>query len=490
MFVAVAALLACTACSSPSGQVPSVATSANTQPAPFDSAPYRPSSDELRDIRRWISELAEIDKLELPMSGASFIQLPGANDSTIPFIGIYHGKLRSPAVEHLVALGPKALSSLLAALSDPTPTNVVLEPSIYSADMWYTRELALNSRSARERTVRDEHPKFFEQAARLENGIDVATRHVVTRGDIAFVLVGEIVNRDYRCARYERKVGCAINSPTHDAELAEVVRAIWSSKDSARALFDSLTSDFSSAYASKALQGLVLVEKLNVLTTGAGAARRLAYYFPLESRDLLVSVLDTVSPEENPQGDAMLARALSFSEDPKIVDAMRRLVARTTSIRCFQAALTTSFANHNAELVARRIRDFLGDRKAWQGVWDAELELLENAATFVPDRAQSIFADYLMRSSWEARDVAARALIQTNDRIAWAPALLAPVLDDRRDAASDYGPQYDRQPVLLCDEAAQAIARHLPGANYRLEGDRAHLDEQIVVLKRRILASR
>src|SRR5262249_49492391 len=67
----------------------------------------------------------------------------------------------------------------------------------------------------------------------------------------------------------------------------------------------------------------------------------------------------------------------------------------------------------------------------------------------------------------------------------WMIKFLASLLDDKTDTRWKYGPDYDRQPIRICDEAAQVLAHdYLTGVRFEYEGNPAHLDEEIEKLKR------
>ena len=169
-----------------------------------------------------------------------------------------------------MAFGPKAISALLAALDDATPTKAVHDFEHVMGAMWYGHEFHINPVNARERQARESRPSLVEPLHDLGGAEDHLTRYTVTRGDVCFVILGEIVNRSYEACRYQPTSCMVINSPTADAQLAAAVREAWQSGDPACLLFDSLMADLHTrddqGYASADLQ--------------CGAAKRLLYYFP------------------------------------------------------------------------------------------------------------------------------------------------------------------------------------------------------------------
>jgi hypothetical protein len=461
-----------------------VATAQPTQG--FDSSAHRASDEEQHEIAQLIVDLAAIEKPDIgfvsTMEGTQFAPVASTREFRGGLLGIDHGVETSHAVERLVAFGPKALPQLLAALSDATPTKLVLEHVSVLGGMWYANELQTNPRRPREVAVLAEHPAFFAAATPKDQREAHTPKHVVTRGDIAFVIVGQIVNRNYQCVRYQPTACHVIVSPTHDPLIAELVRAMWSSEDPARMLYDSLSAEFP---ASKAAGGMEPQEEREASSFRGGAIQRLAYYFPLESRDRVVRELDLSNAGSGTEIGAPTLKALAFNEDPQITDAIRRLVERGPSSYYLHAALSPAFVRRNPELVAKQLTAILANAPAYlSAMYGPESQLLQDAMTYVPDLAPSLFDAFLKTGSTIAFHCVANFVVKNEPPLPWAPALLAPWLDNRAEVGWDYGPEYDRHPLRLCDEAAQAIAKHLPGATFLLEGEHSDLDAQIADLKR------
>ncbi len=113
-------------------------------------------------------------------------------------------------------------------------------------------------------------------------------RCTVAVGDICFVAIGQIINRPYQAARYQSTGFVVVNSPAHDAKLAEAVRAPWNGKDYRQQLLTSLLADFHTrggddpddhSYRGRS-------DRLQI-----GAAIRLLYYFPAESEAIVAKRL-------------------------------------------------------------------------------------------------------------------------------------------------------------------------------------------------------
>ena len=122
------------------------------------------------------------------------------------------------------------------------------------------------------------------------------SRHTVAIGDICFVAIGEIANRDYMAVRYQ-PTGCiVVNSPVRDKALAAELRAIWG------------TSEHRQNPARFAPPRLP-----NDSGVPSGGAMRLAYYFPDAAEDLIVARLHellaatAIAPREDAVGEGSQA---------------------------------------------------------------------------------------------------------------------------------------------------------------------------------------
>src|SRR5262249_47550695 len=58
-------------------------------------------------------------------------------------------------------------------------------------------------------------------------GGDGPTQHAITLGDLCFVGLGQIVNRNFSATRYQPTGGMIISSPTYSDALRKVIREDW-----------------------------------------------------------------------------------------------------------------------------------------------------------------------------------------------------------------------------------------------------------------------
>ena len=120
----------------------------------------------------------------------------------------------SAVLENIVRRGVLAVPSLLKHLDDGRETKI---PAV-SGMMWisFADEYDYNHR------VRTNAPAGVNRDDFRENH---PGSHVITVGDLCFVALGQIVNRNFNASRYQPSGGVVVSSPTYSKRLCEVVRA-------------------------------------------------------------------------------------------------------------------------------------------------------------------------------------------------------------------------------------------------------------------------
>ena len=100
--------------------------------------------------------------------------------------------------------------------------------------------------------------------------------HTVTVGDLCFVAIGQIVNRNYCATRYQPTGGLIVNSPTYSKRLRDVLIADWSDL-TAETHRQTLIQDFRTP---------------DHEDRRIGAYRRLCYYYPHTVEPLVLETLE------------------------------------------------------------------------------------------------------------------------------------------------------------------------------------------------------
>jgi hypothetical protein len=161
-------------------------------------------------------------------------------------------------------------------------------------------------------------------------------------GDVCFLALDQIVGRPCEAIRYQPTAIIVINSPVHHLKLRERVRAIWSSKDPRKKLFDSLLLDYSTeaVFNDRSLDGW-----------GEGgnrkieASMRLLYYFPEEAAPLISARLRSLDVRDaqwmgtwmqrevkNGVRTVDFIKAVAWSTHPEIKNALSEIGKRTKKV--------------------------------------------------------------------------------------------------------------------------------------------------------------
>ncbi len=478
-------------------QMAPVPAGAPPLPKLVDSKPYRATELESADIAKCVEQLTAVEHPDIGfaplMNGGGFLPVPDLRSFQGGILMRDHGLSTAPALERLVSLGPKAIPALLAALSDATPTKMRFdreENSILSGMglAWYGHEIPTSATSKRELAARAEFPTVFAEVDSSDHETQL-TAHRFTRADIAFVALGQIVNRPYAAMRYQPTACQVINSPVHDPLMAAALRRMWSSDDPARLLFESLVSD---AFT----DGDREVDR-------QGALARLVYYFPEEFIPYVVQCLDApmvsaASRVASQRPDLSLAewcKSVAWSSDPRLLAALGRVVERMDDPLVLIACFTRSTAPIHAELFTRVYAKMLEAAPVERGrqvpgmansTWDPRSFGLRSFVALLPGRAEALLRVWLAHGTTAVKLDVIEALSGVPAPLVWAPALLRPFLSDETVMIRTYGPDYDARPLQVRDVAAAALADHLPGATFEFEGDRDDLNRGIARLLSRL----
>lgn len=150
--------------------------------------------------------------------------------------------------------GLAVLPALLRHVDDKRPTKLVLGQGRGPQERVFADEYDARHRSSQSTQCAAD--------ARCEPEKPFDKPYTVKVGDICFVLIGQIVNRQLNAARYAPPRKFVVNSPVESPALADLVRVDWTGIDD-DGLKDSLLADLRGAG-----------------PNGDGALRRLRYYFP------------------------------------------------------------------------------------------------------------------------------------------------------------------------------------------------------------------
>ncbi|MDB6024561.1 MAG: hypothetical protein JWM68_784 [Verrucomicrobiales bacterium] len=212
-----------------------------------DAAVDRQTEDFVEQMPR-ISEIGY--GYSAMFSGSQFLPEPDASEVHTMVLGSQSPK-NSAILERIVRRGILAVPSLLKHLDDARETKI---PPISSME-WtsWADEYDYNHRTTKD------IPTGVNKDA-----IGWNETHTITVGDLCFVALGQIVNRNFSATRYQPTGGLIVSSPTYSKRLCEVVRA----------KFEGLTER---KHRELLIQDFVMPDSEGRRN---GASTRLAFYYP------------------------------------------------------------------------------------------------------------------------------------------------------------------------------------------------------------------
>lgn len=205
------------------------------------------------------------------VSGWEFLPYPGSGQTGALLLGQAPSQ-PSPILREVIEKGVAAVPALLAHIDDARPTKLPpVKPMMwmsFSDEYDYNRRLSKPPAGVYRRGA----GPGLSEASSLN---PAAKKHVVTVGDLCFVALGQIVNRNFEAVRYQPSGGLVINSPSSSKALAAAARAEWRGLTPAshreRLVQDALRPDFG--------------------FRRTGAYYRLSLYYPDAAEDVVLKTL-------------------------------------------------------------------------------------------------------------------------------------------------------------------------------------------------------
>jgi hypothetical protein len=453
------------------------------------------TAERARHIKTLIAELAKIDSQDFGLSptlnGHDFAPVARQSNTRGGLLTVHEIK-PSVTLKELVSIGPDALSFLLDALDDETPTKLVIKHDGFFGRMEHRKDLeSINPVNPAETAVYRARNAAKSDVNRKGEAL---TSYAVTVGDVCFVAIGQIVGREYQAVCYFPTANVFLSSPAHDAKLRADVRAIWSSTNPAKKLFDSLLAD----YATEAIANGDSFPEGWTLSSDArcGAALRLLYYFPKESTGLVAKQLEgldiagnlgAANTDDELQGrrdtingldTAAFIKAVSWCDQPPVRSALKSIFERTTDRRILLASLD---AIEDREKIQVRLESLIDKLPVDgnQAYEDGEALLCALLDRF-PGSAKPVFERCLRGGSPLRCETVCDVLWIKS--APWAEELLGPLLDDRREL-SRTGTSI---PKRVCDVAALALTENYPELEFELAGTHTDRDKQIAVIREQL----
>jgi len=231
------------------------------------------------------------------VSGSSFLPL-GYSNASVVLLSPATPSGKSDAMLSLVKLGCKAVPALLDHLDDDRKTMIVIR----------NNQLGFFGIS------QDKGEKAEDEEPKGKGGIPFGApkQYTLRVGDLCYVTLGQIVNRDYTAVKYIPSGNVMITSVPHSKKLRADLKKQWGSLTEKKHLA-SLLKDLNS----KTREGGD--------GTRVGASLRLAYYFPKEYEPIAVEQL------KKPTRDFI--ETLQYLEGEKLDQALRALMAETKDLQ-------------------------------------------------------------------------------------------------------------------------------------------------------------
>jgi hypothetical protein len=255
-----------------------------------------------KTVEQLIDDLATIDGQSIGINSSAVYDGFLAEDAKGHFrmgvLGIETPTV-GPPVRELVRLGPAALPELLHHLDDARPTKL----AVGNDSKAKTRQVGLNTfmwemfSDEYDPRTRPEINKGFPRERPKTHEIPFEDGYQVRVGDVCFVIIGQIVNRNLYAVRYQPTGGLIVNSPIQTQALTDELRRDWENV-SPEILQSSLISDIGMAHTSHSSDWDYYVR-----ARAFGALTRLSYYFPESYKALSGEDLKTRRDFEAHHGD-------------------------------------------------------------------------------------------------------------------------------------------------------------------------------------------
>lgn len=150
-------------------------------------------------------------------AGGEFLPYEGTGQMGTLVLGVSRAT-RSEVLRKIVAKGADAVPALLKHIDDSR----ALKMKPVSGMMWmdFSDEYDFNRRTCKK------PPKGVNRHT-FGSGKDQPRDHAITVGDLCFVALGQIVNRNFSATRYQPTGGLIVSSPTYSKALRDVIIQDW-----------------------------------------------------------------------------------------------------------------------------------------------------------------------------------------------------------------------------------------------------------------------
>ena len=263
-------------------------------------------------------------------------------------------------------IGSRALPALIKHLSDKRETKFVEDHSVGGVAMWFTIEYDPRTSDPQHRPAGVNQARGMDRAQLVPN-----KKYTLKVGDLCFVAVGQIVNRDLEAMRYQPTAQEYINSPVHTPALARAVAKDW----------DGLTAD---AHRKQLEDDATRYWP----SAGAEAVKRLLYYYPADGERIALELLNRRSDAFF--AEQLLVDALRNFPNRRIDAAVQNLFARSIRQPKVGSGITGNtfhqyYLDALAEACAGRMKG-KGFDPAYLAYFEHRVDEVERTPTTAPER--------------------------------------------------------------------------------------------------------
>lgn len=136
-----------------------------------------------------------------------------------------HKPTTSPVMKELVRRGIAALPELIDHLNDKRATKLVIKDTFGMGNLWHSDEYDL--RFYEPKKCPPGVNTGLEKFEGIENPKQFSRQYSIRVGDLCYVAIGQIVNRNLNVVRYQPTACIVINSPVQTPTLAAAVKRDW-----------------------------------------------------------------------------------------------------------------------------------------------------------------------------------------------------------------------------------------------------------------------
>lgn len=248
----------------------------------------------------------------------------------------------SDPVRRLIEIGPDALPYLLNALEDDSRTDIVIEcvenRGAIAGGMAFDVRTHGNPVNPTENRILQLSRYGYSPSIRPRNEFSLPEdlkSYRVKVGDVAYVIFGHIVGRNYICLGrpHVKSLGVLVVSPVRSKELRQHIRSIWKTENPKQKLLESLLLDFST-------RGIRQWDSLDFWDIGNDfqieSTKRLLYYYPDVAVPLLVERIGQLQVSDDFMADCVhnglrsddFVDAIAWSNNATIKTALAKLAKK------------------------------------------------------------------------------------------------------------------------------------------------------------------